>query len=136
MACLIGVFLFASCERRPSVEAGNDPSSETYQPRATPAPPPVSNNEVKGELLRVDTKDSTIVLRVENGMEQTFKFDDNTVVIGVLTPNSKAAANTLANMKVLTKKPGSELTVKWFDNQTDKMATSINVTELRKIKKR
>jgi hypothetical protein len=136
IACLIAVFLLASCERKPSVEAGNDPSRDTYQPRPAPAPPAVGKNEVKGELLRVDTKGKTFVMRVANGMEQTFMFDDNTIVVGVLTPNSKAAANTLANMKVLAKKPGSEMTVQWFDNQADKMATYVNVSELSKVKKR
>ena len=38
---------------------------------------------LQGELLRVDMAGKTISVRVENGMEQTFKFDDNTTVMGL-----------------------------------------------------
>src|SRR2546425_4888823 len=35
--------------------------------------------QMTGELQRVDMAAKTISIRVDNGMEQTFKFDDNTM---------------------------------------------------------
>ena len=87
-----------------------------------------------GELLRVDMPAKTISVRADNGMEQTFKFDDNTMVMGLegqpqanAPSKSGKAANAIQN---LVGKAGSEVTVQWRDENGAKMATHINVTQV------
>jgi hypothetical protein len=121
---LSGVFLI-SCER---VRAGRE-EPETYQPRPAPAENrPAVNNDVPGELIRVDMKDNAIMVRAENGMEQTFRFNDQTSVNGV-----EAEAATTGHpkmMAVLIGKEGSEVTIRWRDEAGAKMATLVTVDQL------
>src|SRR5262249_17681616 len=84
LLCFLTGFIFIACQRDRGVQAGNDDT--TYQPApAPPSEPPnaSSSDEIKGELLRVDTRDKTISVRVESGMVQTFRFDDDTSVAGL-----------------------------------------------------
>jgi hypothetical protein len=109
---LLGVAMTA-CERNRGVYAGNDEAGG-YKPRRA---------ELKGELLRVDPLKNMFAVRVENGMEQTFKFDDSTVLTGEdLSPQTM--------IQDLVGKEGSELTVQWRDDNGARMASNVEVTQL------
>ena len=84
--CTLSVLMLVGCQRDQGVQAGNDQGNTgTYQPRPAPAPKGESEQgqQMTGELQRVDMAAKTISIRVDNGMEQTFKFDDNTMVAGL-----------------------------------------------------
>jgi len=127
VSILLGLALFA-CERNQGVRAGNE--DDEYKPR--PAPQSERDvtggattgltQEMKGELVRVDTAGKTVVVRLENGMVQTFKYDENTMVTGL------DAAK--ANVRSLAGKEGSEVLVKWEERGGSKQATTIDVTQL------
>jgi len=127
LASLLAGFMAMACQRDHGVYAGND--SETYKPRAAPSTTatPGSPQDVKGELLRVDMAGKTVAVRVENGMEQTFKFDDNTVLTGLDQPQARKDKTPLRN---LAGKEGSELSVRWRDENGAKMASNIQVTQV------
>jgi hypothetical protein len=122
---LSGLFLL-SCER--GVRASREEGPTTYQPRPAPVKErPAPAQELKGELISVDMKDNAIMVRAENGMEQTFRFNDQTLV---------QAAETTANqpkgmaVRSLIGKEGSEVTVRWDEEAGAKMATSVIVDQL------
>src|SRR5215813_14722051 len=107
--CLLSAFMLLACERNQGVQAGYEQGNTgTYQPR--PAPPPKGevqrNDEMAGELQRVDMRAKTFSIRVDNGMEQTFKFDSDTTVLGLQGKPS---------IRDLIGKEGSEVTVQWRD---------------------
>src|SRR5262249_55768636 len=108
--------MMAACQRERSVHAGND----TYQPRpALTVQNKKPSDQLQGELVRVDLASRTIEIRVENGMVQTFKFDDNTMVSGLASQPLRYAGRRLVG------KEGSELTVQWRDAYGAKTATNI-----------
>src|SRR5262245_46172366 len=88
LASVVSGFFLIACERG-TVHAGREDNPNDYQP----APPkgevtPETSSQagtqaMTGELMRVDTAKKTISIRAENGMEQTFKYDDQTTVIGI-----------------------------------------------------
>src|SRR5215470_994354 len=82
LVCFLSGFILIGCQRD-RVHAGNE--EEAYKPAPAPRNEPrnTDSDEIKGELLRVDTRDKTIAVRVENGMVQTFKFNDDTGVAGL-----------------------------------------------------
>jgi hypothetical protein len=130
---LLSAFMLAACRREQSVHAGSEP--EGYQPRPAPAVQQTTPSaELTGELVRVDLANKTITMRVENGMVQTFKFDDNTTVSGLATqPQTKTAkSRNISNVGVrsLVGKEGSEIIVLWRDDNGAKMATNIEVTQV------
>ena len=127
-------FMVIACQRDRGVHAGND--DENYKP--APAPPikprsADSDDEIKGELLRVDTRDKTISVRVENGMVQTFKFNDDTSVAGLEgQPQSNLPKrDKISNIDVgnLLGKEGSEVAIQW-KNSDEKIATNVAVTQV------
>src|SRR5438552_18654361 len=81
LVCIVSGLLLIACERDRGVFAGDD--SDTYQPRPAPRAKGEAKNPLQGELLRVVMAGKAIAVRAENGMEQTFKFDDNTSVHGL-----------------------------------------------------
>jgi len=85
---------------------------------------------MKGELISVDIKNNVIMVRAENGMEQTFRFNDQTSVQGA-EPQSTTTTepNTMA-VRNLIGKEGSEVTVRWDEEAGAKMATSVTVDQL------
>lgn len=108
--------LLVACQRNQGVQAGND----DYQPRPAPTRE-VPKPEIKGELTQIDLENRTVVVRVENGMLQTFKFNEDTAVVGLVNqPGS------------LVGREGSELAVQWEDEDDTKIATAIEVTQLSK----
>ena len=124
--------MLISCQRSRGVYAGSD--DDIYHPRPAPKKARVLDQGMKGELLRVDTAHQTIVMRVENGMVQTFKFDDNTIIVGLenqLQTNSNKPVKTgNSAVRDLTDKQGSEITVQWIDEDGAKLATNIDVTQI------
>jgi hypothetical protein len=121
IVCFFAGLLLQGCESR--VRAGREGEPETYQPRPSPQQPviaPEPHSDVKGELMRVDLKNNTIMVRAQNGMEQTFKFNDQTMVQGL----EKQGVRSLIG------KEGSEITVSWKEEAGAKMATMIDVNDL------
>jgi len=133
--CLASGVMLVSCQRDDSVHAGND--NDIYRPR--PAVKRnlanVANEAVVGELVRVDSQKKTFEVRVDNGMEQTFKFDASTSVAGlqnVQTPMRQKPGNIADSpgIQSLIGKEGSEVTVEWRAAGEAKMATQVGVTQV------
>jgi hypothetical protein len=119
LICVLAALMLAACQRDQGVHAGND----EYKPRRAPtreAPP-----QITGELTEINMDNRTMVVRVENGMVQTFKFNNDTAVIGLVNqPGS------------LMGKEGSELSVQWEEKDGTKIATAIEVTQVVNSKKK
>jgi len=134
LICFLSGFMVIACQRDRGVHAGND--DDNYKP--APAPPikprnTNSNDEITGEMLRVDPRGKTIAVRVENGMVQTFKFNDNTNVAGLedqphtnLQKREKISNSEVGN---LLGKEGSEVAIQW-KNSDEKIATNVAVTQV------
>jgi hypothetical protein len=119
LICVLAGLMLAACQRDQGVHAGND----EYKPRRAPTreTPP----QIKGELTEINLDNQTMVVRVENGMLQTFKFNDDTAVVGLVNqPGS------------LVGKEGSELAVLWEEKDGTKIATAIEVTQVINSKKK
>jgi len=153
LICMLSGLLSIACERQRGVQAGREETeqgrnetqqgrNETYPPRpapkgeVTPGQTGAQAQEMKGELTRVDWNNKTIAIRAENGMEQTFKFNDQTMVMGLENQptrnqgkTEKQSTNT-NQVRALMGKEGSEVTVNWRDENGAKMATTINVTDV------
>ena|SRR5687767_3021749 len=130
LICLMSLATVA-CQRDNGVEAGGD-----YQPR--PAPPAtdaltsdlVADTEVRGEMVRINTVDKTILLRLDNGMEQTVAYDDATTVSGSVEPAKTGQTPAQAQMvQMKSVKPGTVVVIRYAGDADNKMAKSINVTE-------
>jgi uncharacterized protein YcfL len=143
---VLSVFMLAGCQRDEGVQAGNEQGNTgTYQPRPAPKGDLQSkesgqNQEISGELQRVDMAAKTMTVRLDNGMEQTFKFDDSTMVMGLegqqgQTTPAKPGKATNAAIRNLVGKEGSEVMVQWRDDDGAKMATQINVTQISTAKR-
>ena len=140
--CTFSVLMLAGCQRDEGVQAGNDQGNTgTYQPRPAPAPKgevqqgQEKGQEMAGELQKVDMAAKTISIRVDNGMEQTFKFDDTTMVTGLESQAqsnapSKSGKTANAMIRNLVGKEGSEVRVQWRDENGAKMATHVDVTQV------
>ena len=120
---VLPVLVLIGCQRDRGVYAGND----TYQPRPAPVQKKPVQPDIFGELLRVELPKNSFVVRVENGMEQTFQFDDNTLVRGL--------GEAQPVVKDLVGKEGSELIVQWQEEDGMKLATRIDVTQVITSKK-
>jgi uncharacterized lipoprotein YajG len=127
---LIAGLILSGCQRDDSVHAGND----EYKPRPA-VKKMVENQEVSGELATIDPKKKMLVVRVDNGMEQTFKFDERTSVAGLDNSVQSSTLQKPGNMinpgiRNLIGKEGSELTVEWRADGDAKIATHVEVTEV------
>lgn len=127
---LIAGLMLSACQRDNSVHAGND----EYRPRPA-VKKKVENQEVTGELVRIDPKKKMLVVRLDNGVEQTLEFDDHTSVAGldskVQTPMRQKPGNMI-NPEIgnLIGKEGSEVTVEWRADGDAKIATHVEVTQV------
>ena len=127
---LIAGLMLSACQRDNSVHAGND----EYLPRPA-VKKKVANQEVTGELVRIDPKKKMLVVRVDNGMEQTFEFDEHTSVAGLdnteQTPIRQKPGNMInPEISNLVGKEGSEVTVEWRSDGDAKIATHVEVTQV------
>jgi hypothetical protein len=109
--------MLMGCQRDRGVYAGND----DYKPRPAPPVEQKPNQDIEGELVRVNIPAKTFVVRVENGMEQTFKFDDTTEVMGL---------DGRSQVRDLVGKEGSEVTVQSQEDGDTRIASRIDVTQL------
>ena len=130
--CLVSGLMLAACQRDNSVHAAND--NDDYQPRPA-VKKIVANQEITGDLVGVDTKKNTLVVRLDNGLEQTFQFDEQTSVAGLdnsaQTPMRQKPGNTInPDVRNLLGKEGSEVTVEWRPDGDTKIATNVDVTEV------
>jgi hypothetical protein len=114
----LGGLLLLACQR--GVNAGGE---EDYKPRPAPVQKTPEISQVKGKLVRVHLKDKTVAVRVENGMIETFDFDDDTTVSGLETGNN-------SEMGSLVGKEGSKVIVKWGAHDGTRIASSIEVTRI------
>src|SRR4030095_17103636 len=117
--------LLTACQHPGVVHAGGD---TVYNPR--PAALPSDHDEeqgISGALLRVNLIGKTIAVRVDNGMVQTFRVNGDTTVSGIEDDSEngcKSPGRTLAG------KEGSEVLVKWLDQDGLKLATSVEVEQI------
>jgi hypothetical protein len=121
IACWMPALMLIACQRNPGVYARND--DNVYQPRPALTGKADHKNidKIKCELIRVDLPMKTMAVRVENGIVQTFRFDDNTTVAGL---DDNTGVRNLAG------KEGSEVIVRWKDQGAAKMATNVDVTQI------
>jgi hypothetical protein len=125
---VLGASLLVSCQEKDTVQAGYD-----YQPR--PAPDAIQrlgfgkygNREIDGLLRGVDTQAQTLVVRVENGMDQTFRWSEDTVITGY---TSKMPADVKTVMAGLARKEGAELVIDWRDENSQRVAKTIEIRDL------
>ncbi|HEY2381155.1 MAG TPA: hypothetical protein VGK48_08220 [Terriglobia bacterium] len=117
LSLVLSGLILIGCERDRGVYA----ASGEYQPRPAPAEKKTAPPDIHGELMRVNVPKNTLMVRVENGMEQTFKFNNHTVVMGLNT--SQAAVRNLVGRE------GSELIVRWRDDDGGKLADRVDVTQ-------
>jgi hypothetical protein len=131
---LIGVLsgsMLSACNRQRVVQAGNEPTEESgiYQPRqALPPDSPEAirqraknDRTVVGQLIKVDLANNTIAILTENGMEQTFRLDNTTMVNGSSTTSKGTRTNELSG------KEGEILIIEWEDHSGPKLAMSVDV---------
>jgi len=125
--CTLASWMLMGCQRNQGVFAGND--SSLYKPRPAPL-----TDEMQGELLRVNGPGRTVELRVENGLIQTFKYDEHTEVSGLEgEPNPAAtgkSSKVTGPLAVLVGKEGSEVVVHFIDQDDDKLAKTIDVMQV------
>jgi hypothetical protein len=128
LICFLSGLMMISCER--GVNASRE-EPQTYQPRAAPTEDRAAGvKDVQGELISVDMKNNTIMLRMQNGMEQTFRFNDRTSVQGMEPQSTATNQPKTMSVRNLMGKEGSEVTVTWKDEAGAKMATSVTVNQL------
>jgi len=139
MAFCLGLTMLVSCERSQRVQAGSEGiTGVDFQPRTAPEPGVALNRDpadgpIKGQVMSVDVAGQGMLIRVENGMEQTVKWNNGTTTVQGVPSDSKSATTTpttAASMKALAARPGSEVVIAWIDDNGQKMATVIKVTDL------
>jgi len=121
LVVLIASLAMVSCT---DAEAGRE---KTYQPLpADNSESELASEGLTGQLRRVNAAAGNFVIILDNGLEQTFKFNDLTTVAG----NTK---NTLLNNRVqsLVGLEGAEVTVKWTQNKDERLATTVVVGDAR-----
>ena len=114
VAILAGFLVFSSCQPTQRVHASSEDDSASH---------PI-HTAIAGDLYAVDVARKTLAIRVENGMAQTFRWDNSTAVDGL------PADTAVSLMKQLSRCPGSELNVEWQDFNGEKLATVIHIQSL------
>ena len=128
----------AACGRERGVQAA---SESDYQPRSTSRVHTDEmigiNQPIEGELIAINRSTKTMEVRVDNGMVQTFTYDDRTAVSGLETwRHDSRSGNSGSRVRDLIGKEGSEVLIAWVDRQGGKMATSVEVTQISSGKNR
>jgi len=123
LVVLIASLAMVSCT---DAEAGRE---KTYQPLpADNSESELASEGLTGQLRRVNAAAGNFVIILDNGLEQTFKFNDLTTVAG-----NTSIKNTLLNNRVqsLVGQEGAEVTVKWSQNKDERLATTVVVGDAR-----
>jgi hypothetical protein len=145
LICLLSLGITA-CQQDRGVQAGReDGTTETYQPRPgtegqQPAQRPgaqtdqsgMANQELRGQVMRVNAAERTIMMRDSNGMQQTVKYDDNTMISGAgldMTQKPGQSQSQMHQNLIKNLKPGTEVVVLWTGDANNRVASSINVTK-------
>jgi hypothetical protein len=132
-AVLFCLLVLPACRNEPRVHASGEeaPSghTETYAP-LPPSPVHPANQPIQGELRRVNLGNRTFVIRLQNGMDQTFIFDDQTTVSGAPEATGRAKTGSQEQMARLVGRDGSELVIQWTADGSDKIARSVDVLQL------
>jgi hypothetical protein len=126
LAMMVGVSLIiASCQSPQHVQAAKEETASANR---------YGQGPIVGDLYSVDSTEKTIVIRVENGMAQTFRWDNDTLVDGDLPStepkSTKDPYDTPTVLKRLSRHSGSELEVEWRAVNDEKLATAVHVTSL------
>jgi len=117
---IIGVTLFsAACDRETTVQAASEPSP-VNQARTV-------GHSATGELRSVDVARNTFIVRLANGIEQTFIFDDATRVNGAVPGARKGQRAGISQIKDLARKGGSLVRVQWQDPTVPQLATALDL---------
>jgi hypothetical protein len=144
MMCAISVFMLVACEREQGVQAGGEDRPNVYQPAPAPTTPvtpgetgtgrgpmtgtgAMAGSELRGELIRIDQAKKTIVIRTVNGMEQTLKFNDQTMVTGQSSTETRPGGAKNMTTRNLMGKEGSEVMVQWREDAGSKLVTSVTL---------
>jgi hypothetical protein len=110
--------LILGCRSEPRVHAHDEEEKPAdYQP--FPARP----EEIVGELQEVNMASSNFVVRMENGLRQTFRFNTDTEVSA---PGIDLSGPKLS-MGFLKGKEGAEVSVRWVPEIPDRRATFVAV---------
>jgi len=115
---LLTASMLVSCHKADTVRADSEP----YSARDATA-------GREGLLRGIDLRARILVIAVENGMDQTFIWNERTNVSGMPSAHTN---ETMALLKDLANRPGSELSVKWQDVGSECFATSIDVRAIAK----
>ena len=131
MVIVFGSMPLTSCERENKVAAAGEP--DTYQPLPAPDPGLKPGDLIQGEIRKVDIGNMMMIVRLENGMDQTLKLaKDTQVVVTDVDPNGIPL-----DLKKLATQNGSDVVIQWREDDGTKVATSIDVTnQLQKRYKR
>jgi hypothetical protein len=121
---LFGAMALASCERKHKAEASSEEDPHGYQPLPAPDAGLKPGDLIRGEIRKVDIGNKMMVVRLENGMDQTIKLPDDTqVVVTAVDPNG-----VRINLKQLSMQYRSDVVIQWKEVDGAKVATSIDVT--------
>ena len=140
LAAALSTFVLA-CKNEQRVQAGGEENQPGQAQTSQPLPGPTTGTtsataqDIQGELRSVNTSNMTFIVRTDNGMEQTFRYDDDTSVSGIpsvaTTPSTDREKSSQATqVGSLIGKEGSEVTVHWTQDGADKVATSIDVSQM------
>ena len=89
-------------------------------PKAPPQAPPPAQAQAQavaqGELVRVDAKASTLIIKAADGAQMQFRYTEQTKVTG--------SDESVAGLATMT---GAQLAIRYTQQQQDKVATEIAV---------
>ncbi len=88
------------------------PVQQDDSAKATPA----EVREIRGELVSVDTDNQTLTIKLENDEKVQFQYDSNTAV-----------ENTDSGVQGLSAETGTQLTIRYTEENGKRMATWIEI---------
>src|SRR5262245_60785340 len=125
LVVLLGSMALASCQRKYKAEAGGEEDANTYQPLPAPNPSLKPGELMIGEIRKVDIGNMMMIVRLENGMDQTLKLaDDTRVVVTAVDPKGVPI-----NLRQLSTFYRAGVSIQWREEDGSRVATSIDVTQ-------
>src|SRR5262249_22013193 len=86
LVILLGSMSLTSCERKTKVAAAGE-DSKSYQPAPAPDPGLRPGDLIIGDIRKVDSGNKMMVVRLQNGMDQTLKVaNDARIVVTAVDP--------------------------------------------------